>query len=50
VGSDLEFDFEGSMLPGLQRFYAGFGAKPYLYMRLTHNRLPFPLNRLLHVG
>lgn len=48
--SRLEFDFEGSMIPGLQRFYAGFGAKPYLYVRLTRNLLPFPLNRLLHVG
>lgn len=50
VGSGLEFDFEGSMIPGLQRFYAGFGAKPYLYMRLTRNSLPFPLNHFLHVG
>jgi hypothetical protein len=50
AGSGLEFDFEGSMIPGLQRFYAGFGAKPYLYVRLTRNLLPFPLNRLLHVG
>lgn len=50
VGSDMEFDFEGSMLPGLQRFYAGFGAKPYIYMRLTRNSLPFPLNHLLHVS
>lgn len=50
AGSGLEFDFEGSMIPGLQRFYAGFGAKPYLYVRLTRNRLPFPLNRIIHVG
>ncbi len=50
AGSGLEFDFEGSMIPGLQRFYAGFGAKPYLYVRLTRNRLPFPLNRLFHAG
>lgn len=50
AGSGLEFDFEGSMIPGLQRFYAGFGAKPYLYVRLTRNRLPFPLNLVLHVG
>ncbi|MFN3528686.1 MAG: GNAT family N-acetyltransferase [Bacteroidia bacterium] len=50
AGSGLEFDFEGSMLPGLQRFYAGFGAKPYLYMRLTHSKFPAFLNRLLHVG
>jgi hypothetical protein len=50
AGSGLEFDFEGSMLPGLQRFYAGFGAKPYLYMRLTHSKFPAFLNRLFHVG
>lgn len=50
AGSGLEFDFEGSMLEGLQRFYAGFGAKPYLYMRLTHSKLPALLNRILHVG
>jgi hypothetical protein len=50
AGSGLEFDFEGSMIEGLQRFYAGFGAKPYLYMRLTHSKLPAFLNRILHVG
>lgn len=50
AGSGMEFDFEGSMLPGLQRFYAGFGAKPYLYMRLVHSKLPPLLNRILHVG
>lgn len=50
AGSGLEFDFEGSMLPGLQRFYAGFGAKPYLYMRLSYSKFPAFLNRLLHVG
>jgi hypothetical protein len=49
-GSGMEFDFEGSMIPGLQRFYAGFGAKPYLYVRLTHSKLPAFLNRILHVG
>lgn len=29
----LEFDFEGSDLPGLQRFYSGFGATPHTYTR-----------------
>ncbi len=29
----LTLDFEGSDLPGLQRFYAGFGARPHPYSR-----------------
>jgi len=29
----LTFDFEGSDLPGLQRFYSGFGARPHTYTR-----------------
>ena len=31
------FDFEGSMLPGVQKFYSSFGAKiePYFYVRKT---------------
>lgn len=37
------FDFEGSVIPGLQRFYSGFGAKPYIYTRVSYNRLPWPL-------
>jgi len=40
---DKEFDFEGSVIPGLQRFYSGFGAKPYIYTRVSYNRLPWPL-------
>ncbi len=44
-GQGILFDFEGSMIPGLQRFYGGFGAKPYLYTRVSHSRLPWPLSR-----
>jgi hypothetical protein len=46
AGSNLTLDFEGSVLPGLARFYEGFGAKPANYPVLRFNRLPFPLNLL----
>ncbi len=39
-------DFEGSMIPGIQRFVKSFGAKPKTYFRVKFNRLPFPLNKL----
>lgn len=47
-GQDILFDFEGSMLPGLQRFYSGFGAKAYIYTRVSHSKLPWPLSRWKH--
>lgn len=37
---NLILDFEGSMIPGVERFYAGFGAKPETYFQLKYNRLP----------
>ncbi len=40
---NLILDFEGSMLPGLARFYAGFGALPTHFYTLTYNKLPFYL-------
>jgi hypothetical protein len=39
-------DFEGSSMPGIARFYKGFGAHLENYYHLYHNNLPFPLNRL----
>ncbi len=36
-------DFEGSMIPGVARFYAGFGAYRETYFGLKLNRLPWPL-------
>jgi len=37
----LTVDFEGSELPGLQRFYSGFGARPHIYSRwVFDNRHP----------
>jgi len=40
AGKGLILDFEGSMLPGVARFYAGFGAAPETYFQLRFNRLP----------
>lgn len=34
------FDFEGSDIPGLARFYRGFGAKARAYKRMYVNKLP----------
>lgn len=37
---ELILDFEGSMIPGVARFYSGFGAIPEIYHQLKFNRLP----------
>lgn len=34
------FDFEGSDIPGLARFYGGFGAEPKTYKKMYINNLP----------
>jgi hypothetical protein len=43
-GKEEYLDFEGSMIPELARFFAGFGATPKYYPLLKRNKLPFPLN------
>ncbi len=43
---DLILDFEGSMIPGVARFYSGFGAIPETYHQLKLNRLPLLLRWL----
>ncbi|MDX2443367.1 MAG: hypothetical protein QNK30_06165 [Bacteroidales bacterium] len=48
-GTDIILDFEGSEIPGLARFFSGFGSSPVNYKRLTFNNLPYllkPLYRL----
>jgi len=42
-GTSLILDFEGSIIPGIARFYTGFGSEPELYYCLKYNRLPIPL-------
>jgi hypothetical protein len=36
----LLLDFEGSMIEGIARFFAGFGAQPEIYQKVKYNRLP----------
>ena len=43
AGEPFIIDFEGSMIPGVARFYAGFGAYNETYFQLKINRLPWPL-------
>ena len=40
AGRSLSLDFEGSDIPGLARFYQGFGAQNYPYLQLEIRRLP----------
>lgn len=47
AGSHLTLDFEGSMDPGLARFYASFGAIAEAYWFLRLNRLQFPLKQII---
>jgi hypothetical protein len=42
----LILDFEGSIIKGIARFFAGFGAEEKNYHNIRINRLPFPLNIL----
>ena len=44
-GSGMVLDFNGSMNPGMARFYRGFGTEKRIYQRIRVNRLPFPFNR-----
>jgi hypothetical protein len=40
AASNLILDFEGSNIPGVARFYAGFGGVPETYFSIHQNRLP----------
>lgn len=40
-GRDRIFDFEGSNIPGVARFYEGFGGKKTVYPRIVKTSFPF---------
>jgi hypothetical protein len=42
-GSKFYFDFEGSRIPGVARFFEGFGAVKEYYYNFKYNNLPVPL-------
>lgn len=47
AGNNQTLDFEGSSIPGIARFYKGFGAEPEQYYSLKLNRLPIPLRWII---
>jgi hypothetical protein len=46
--SSYLLDFEGSNIPGVARFFEGFGAKAESYQHLRYNALPWYLKLLKH--
>lgn len=48
AGTALLLDFEGSNIPSVARFFAGFGARPEIYQGVSFDRLPVFLNKLRH--
>ncbi|MFC5271145.1 GNAT family N-acetyltransferase [Adhaeribacter terreus] len=47
AGTSTIFDFEGSSIPNLARFYSSFGAKPVTYLSVSRNNLPWYLKLLI---
>ncbi len=46
AGSEGTLDFEGSDIPGLAKFYSGFGACEVDYSEIRVNKLPWPIKYL----
>jgi hypothetical protein len=43
VQNSVIFDFEGSMIEGIEGFFRGFGGKPVPYLMIEKNQLPLPV-------
>lgn len=43
-GTDKILDFDGSSIPGVARFYEGFGATKEIFKHMEMNNLPWPIN------
>ncbi|MFN8396892.1 MAG: GNAT family N-acetyltransferase [Bacteroidia bacterium] len=41
--TDNIFDFEGSMIEGIEGFFRGFGGRPVPYLMIEKNALPLPI-------
>lgn len=50
AGSNKIFDFEGSSLPGVAKFYKGFGASETNYYQIIKNQLPFWITWILKIS
>ena len=46
AGREETLDFEGSDIPGLAKFYSGFGACDVIYPEIRINKLPWPIKYL----
>lgn len=46
ANSGIILDFEGSNIPSVARFFAGFGAQAEIYQGVSFSRLPASLNKL----
>jgi Acetyltransferase (GNAT) domain len=46
-GQEKIIDFEGSMIPGIARFFQGFGAKEIYYTRIIKSSFPLNLKKVV---
>ena len=49
-GQHVTLDFEGSIIPSIARFYAGFGAQAEQYPFIRWNDLPQPIRWIKPAG
>ncbi len=47
AGVSKEFDFEGSMIEGIEKFFRQFGARPVVYYQISKSNLVFEILELI---